>query len=116
MALFLCLSFTYSVAAQGVWITEEELATLEAALTTAQSELKISQAELSKLNEMLARQETRLDGLASLASEQVKQSTELSGLFERYENAARLERTALIVALVATSLAACGLGVAYAIK
>lgn len=112
----LAFCFTFAASAQGYWITEAELTQLEAALKTAQSELAISRAELTKLEAIIATQEARLDGLASLSSEQMRQWATLSTLFQKYENAARMNQTALTVAVVATSLLSLGLGAAIVFR
>jgi hypothetical protein len=112
LALLLFFSLNLSVNAQGYWITADELDKLEASLLTAQSELKLSQTELTTLKEITARQEERLTALVTLSTEQVTQLTKVSQLFETYASAARLTQAALIVALAISS----GLALGFAFK
>lgn len=94
LLLSLALSLPLSSAgAQGYWITESELAALETALTTAQSELATSRQESETLRGQLA-------ALQTISTEQATQLTTLSESYKKYELAVPiLAATAAILSL-----------------
>jgi peptidoglycan hydrolase CwlO-like protein len=98
LVLLLLVFFTFSITAEGYWITEAELTELETALTQAQTELKQSQADLQALQVQ--------------SSELAMELTKLSTSFQQYASAEQLNKILLIVALIATSTA----GIIFAIK